>query len=124
MPSNRIARFAIRWFVCGLGLWIASNLLGADRINFQDKFSVIVGSGFALALINTFLKPLIVFFSLPAVLLTLGIFMIVINGVTVVLAAKLYGPLEVADFVSAMLAGVVVGLVNFFVTALIEEERV
>lgn len=117
-------RFAIRWFVCGLGLWIASGLLGSDRISFGDRFSVVVGSGFVLALVNTFLKPLIVFLSLPAVLLTLGIFMIVINGLTVVLAAKFYAPLQVSDFVSAMLAGIVVGLVNFFVTALIEEERV
>jgi uncharacterized membrane protein YvlD (DUF360 family) len=49
--------------------------------------------------------------------------MVVINGLTVMLAAHFYSRLEVADFVSAMLAGVVIGLVNFFVTGLIEEEK-
>lgn len=106
-----------------MGLWIASGILGVERISFGDRFSVVLGSGFVLALINTFVRPLIVFLSLPAVLLTLGIFMVVINGITVALAAKFYGPLEVSDFVSAMLAGIIVGLVNFLVTALIEEER-
>jgi putative membrane protein len=106
-----------------LGLWIAANLLGGDRINYQDSFRVMMTAGLVLALINTFIKPLIVFLSLPAVLLTLGIFMVVINGLTVMLAAHFYSRLEVADFVSAMLAGVVIGLVNFFVTGLIEEEK-
>ncbi|QQS64668.1 phage holin family protein [Candidatus Saccharibacteria bacterium] len=120
---NRFGKFALRWLVCSLGLWIAANLLGGDRINYQDSFRVMMTAGLVLALINTFIKPLIVFLSLPAVLLTLGIFMVVINGLTVMLAAHFYSRLEVADFVSAMLAGVVIGLVNFFVTGLIEEEK-
>lgn len=120
---NRFSKFALRWLVCSLGLWIAANLLGGDRINYQDSFRVMMTAGLVLALINTFIKPLIVFLSLPAVLLTLGIFMVVINGLTVMLAAHFYSRLEVADFVSAMLAGVVIGLVNFFVTGLIEEEK-
>ena len=120
---NRFGKFALRWLVCSLGLWIAANLLGGDRINYQDSFRVMMTAGLVLALINTFIKPLIVFLSLPAVLLTLGICMVVINGLTVMLAAHFYSRLEVADFVSAMLAGVVIGLVNFFVTGLIEEEK-
>lgn len=116
-------RFLVRWFVCGLGLWIAAELLGSDRVSIQDRFGVVVISGLVLAAINTFLKPLIVFLSLPAVLLSLGIFMIVINGLTVLIAAKLYGPLEVSSFSSAILAGVIIGLVNFLVTAIIEEEK-
>lgn len=116
-------RFLMRWFVCSLGLWIAAELLGSDRISFQNSFGVVVASGLVLAAVNTFLKPLIVFLSLPAVLLSLGIFMIVINGITILIAARLYGPLEVTSFSSAILAGVVIGLVNFFVTAVVEEER-
>ncbi len=123
MKSSILGRFVVRWFVCALGLWIAANILGSDRIDFQQRFGVVVISGFVLALVNTFIKPIIVFLSLPAVLLTLGIFMLVINGFTVMLAAKLYSSLEVRDFVSAMLAGLIIGLVNFLVTALIEEER-
>jgi len=123
MSNKRAMRFLVRWFGCSLGLWIAAELLGTDRISFQNRFSVVVVSGLVLAAINTFLKPLIVFLSLPAVLLTLGIFMIVINGITISIAARLYGPLEVTSFSSAILAGVVIGLVNFFVTAVVEEER-
>lgn len=123
MNHNRAMRFAVRWFVCSLGLWIAAELLGSDRISLQNRFGVVVISGLVLAVINTFLKPMIVFLSLPAVLLSLGIFMVVINGLTILIAAKFYGPLEVSSFSSAILAGVIIGLVNFLVTAIVEEER-
>ncbi len=83
--------------------------------------SAIIISGLILALINTFIKPLIVFLTLPAVLLSLGIFMVVINALTVLLAARLYGPLEVAGFGVAVVAGIVIGLVNWLVSALLEE---
>jgi uncharacterized membrane protein YvlD (DUF360 family) len=53
--------------------------------------------------------------------LTLGFFMIVINGLTVYLASKLYGPLHITDFWAAMFAGVVIGLVNFLVSIILKE---
>jgi putative membrane protein len=121
MKKRASSRFLVRWFVSGLGLWLAATLLGSDKISFQNRVSVIVVSGLVLALVNTIIKPLVVFLSLPAVLLTLGIFMVVINGLMVVIAAKLYSPLEVTSFGAAIIAGLVIGLTNFLVTAIIEE---
>jgi len=58
--------------------------------------------------------------SLPAIFFTLGLFIVVINGFTVWLAAQLYSPLNVTNFWGAVLAGVVIGLVNYLVTAVLE----
>ena len=58
----------------------------------------------------------------PAVLLSLGMFMLVINGVVVAIASWLYDPLMVSSFFSAMLAGVVIGLVNFLVGIILEDK--
>jgi len=115
-----LGRFIVRWFVCGLGLWIAAGVVGADKISYQDSLMVIVGAGLVLAIINTLIKPILVFFSLPALLFSLGLFMIIINAVTVLLASRLYGGLEVDNFGSALVAGIVIGLVNWLVTTILE----
>lgn len=80
-------------------------------------------SGLILALINSVIKPLVVLLSLPAILLTLGLFMIVINGFSVLLASWLYDPLHIENFWTAMLAGVIIGLVNYLVTAILEAKE-
>lgn len=121
MKYGLIARFLIRWFVCGLGLWIAAGLLG-DRVEFeQQEIAVILVAGFILAVVNGIIKPIVILLSLPAILFSLGLFMIVINGLMVLIASWLYPPLEVTNFVAAMLAGMIIGLVNYLVNTILEQ---
>lgn len=117
-PFNR---FLVRWFVCGLGLWVAASLLG-DRVSYNSRVGVIVTAGLILAIINIIIKPVVVILSLPAILFSLGLFMIVINGLMVILVSRLYEPLHVTNFGAAMLAGMVIGLVNYLVTTILEEK--
>jgi len=117
-----IYRLMLRWFVCSLGLWIAAGLL-SNSISYDNRIGVIIISGLILAGINAIIKPILVLASLPAILVTLGLFMIVINGLTVYLASKLYAPLHIASFWTAMLTGIIIGLVNYLVTAILEERN-
>jgi putative membrane protein len=114
--------FLIRWFVCSLGLWIAASFLSSS-ISYDSRFRVIVVAGLVLAIINVVLKPILVIFTLPAILLTLGLFMILINGLTVFLVSKLYTPLHITNFWAAVFAGMVIGLVNYLVTAILEDTK-
>jgi putative membrane protein len=125
MKHGLIYRFLVRWFVCSLGLWIAAGLL-SSHISFNTTGSilvVVIVSGFILALVNAIIKPLVVILSLPAILFTLGLFMIVINGFTVLFVSWVYKPLHVTNFWGAMLAGVIIGLVNYLVTAILESRE-
>ncbi len=117
-----VGRFLLRWFVCSLGLWIAAGFLDG-RISFNGRLNlgIILISGLILALVNTVIKPLVVLLSLPAILFSLGLFMIVVNGLMILLASYLYKPLEVTSFGAAMLAGVIIGIVNILVTAIVED---
>jgi putative membrane protein len=115
-----IYRFLVRWLVCSLGLWIAAAILSSS-ISYGSRVGVIIIAGLVLAIINAVLKPLLVILSLPAILLSLGLFMVVINGLTVFLVSKLYTPLHITNFGAAIVAGIIIGLVNYLVTAILEK---
>jgi putative membrane protein len=115
-------RFLIRWFVCSLGLWVAAGFLSSS-ITYDSKLRVIIIAGLVLAIINVVLRPILIIFTLPAILLTLGLFTIIINGLTVFIASKLYHPLHITNFWAAVFAGMVIGLVNYLVTAILEDQK-
>lgn len=121
MKREPIARFVLRWFICVLGLWIAAGILGG-RIDYGSKLGVIITAGLILALINVVIKPIVIILSLPAILFSLGLFMIVINGFMVLLVSFFYSPLQVTNFGAAMLAGMVIGLVNYLVSTILEDK--
>lgn len=117
-------RFIVRWIVCGLGLWVAAGLLSSVSFDTSGStLAAVVVSGFILAIINMVIKPLVVFLSLPAILVTLGLFMIIVNGFTVLFASWIYTPLHVTNFWGAMLAGVIIGLINYLVTTILESNK-
>lgn len=123
MMNNSLAtRFLIRWAVCAFGLWLVAVTL-SDRFGYNEHLHVIIIASFVLAVINIVIRPIIVILSLPAIVITLGLFTVVINGLMVLLASKLYRPLHVTDFWAAMLAGMVIGLVNYLVTRLWDRQH-
>jgi putative membrane protein len=119
MKQGFLYRFLVRWLVCSLGLWIAAGLF-SSYISYDGSFWVIVIAGLILAVINAIIRPIVVLLSLPAILFTLGLFMVVINGFMVFLVSWLYDPLHITNFWIAILAGMIIGLVNYLVTAILE----
>ena len=116
--NRLLGSFLIRWLTCSLGLWLAAALLSGS-VSYGNRLRAMLSAGFILAVINMIIKPLVVLLSLPAVILTLGLFMVVINGLMVLLAATLYAPLQVGNLWAAMVTGIIIGLVNLAVTAIL-----
>lgn len=63
-----------------------------------------------LGLLNIFIKPILVFFTLPVTLLTLGLFLIIINGIIILLCSELVNGFTVASFWSAILFSLLLSL--------------
>ncbi len=111
--------FLIRWGLISLGLWVASRLLGASFQDVGATTATFVLAGLVLSIVNTVLRPIVVVLSLPAILLTLGLFMLIVNGLMVYIALKLVPGLQVT-FWGAVLTGMIISLINYILTSIMD----
>ena len=111
----------IRWPLNSLGLWIAVRLLGTGYSDAQVDASigVFLLAGLIFSIINSILKPIVVILSLPAILLTLGLFVLVVNGFLVYISLQLTPGLEMS-FGNSILAGIILALINYVVSSVVE----
>jgi putative membrane protein len=74
------------------------------------SFSTAIVVAIILGLLNTFLKPVLVFFTLPVTVITLGLFLLVINAVIVLLCEKIVDGFSVSSFWTALLFSVLLSI--------------
>jgi putative membrane protein len=119
---NKIARFILRWLIASLGLLITVRFLN-QNFNVVSHLGELILAGFLLAIINIVLKPILIILSLPAIMISLGLFMIIINGLLIYLVCRFFPGLEIKDFTSAIFAGMVIGLLNYLVSTFLDERQ-
>lgn len=88
---RQFAVFIIRWILNSFGLWIAVRLLGTGVSDQQvdESVGLFLLAGLVFSLLNSLLRPIVIIVSLPAILLTLGLFIFIVNGFVVWLAIQL-----------------------------------
>ncbi len=115
--------FLVRWGVNSLALWIAVRVLSTgDFASTSSGFATFLLAGLAFSIVNALLRPFIIVLALPAILLTLGLFMLVVNGVIVYLAIRLVPSIEMT-FIGAILTGIVISLANYVLSGIIERYK-
>lgn len=114
-------KFVLRWFVNFLGLWAAASLLSG--IGYQDKLRVLIIAALIFSIVNAFIRPLLVILSLPAIVLTLGLFTFVVNAIMLYLVELIYPKFHVASFGTAILAVIIVWIVNYLLNDLLEPKH-
>jgi len=77
---------------------------------------------FIIAVLNMFVRPLLVIFTLPVTILTFGLFLFVINAVIVLLADKLVNGFLVDGFFTAMLFSVLLSFFRWLLFSLLKED--
>ena len=108
--------FLFRWAMNSFGIWIALRLLGTMS---DGGLLTFVLTGLIFSVINSILKPIIIILSLPAILLTLGLFTLIINGLMVYLAIVLAPNISIT-FGDAIIAGIILSLVNYIVSSVVD----
>ncbi len=113
--ASSFNQLLVRWLILALGVLLATRLIPGIHC---DDFGTLITVAALLSLFNAVLKPLLVFFTLPFILLTMGLGMVVINALLFRLAAHLVAGFTVAGFWSAVGGALVVSATNFIVSRL------
>jgi putative membrane protein len=102
--------FFIRVIVTGLGLWVADWLL--DGITIESPATLIFAA-LVLGILNAIIKPLLFWLTLPLTIVTLGIFVLVLNAAVFGLAAAFFSGFSVDSFWTAMVGAIIVSIVSW-----------
>lgn len=113
-------RALIQVLINSVGLLLAAYLV--PGIHYQGGVLLLLLAGLVMGLINLLVKPVAMLLSLPLIVLTLGLFYLVINGLMLYLAAALVPGLTVDGCGWAILGGLVLGLFNWLVRAFSRED--
>ncbi len=114
---NFITAFLLRWALTTLPLWIASYVIAGVTF---DSVETLIISGLLLGLANAVIKPLIVLLTLPITVLTLGLFIIVINTAILFLVQWLVPGFRIADLGSGVLLAVFISVFSFAVNRFVD----
>ena len=115
---RQFAAFLVRWALNSVGIWVAVRLFGSGQQSLDGAATVgtFIFAGLIFSIINSVLKPIVTILSLPAILLTLGLFTLIVNGLMVYISLALVPELSM-NFGDSVLAGIVLSLVNYIVSS-------
>jgi putative membrane protein len=105
-----MAGFLLRGLVAALGLWAATSML--DGIAISSATTLIL-AGLLLGLVNAVVRPFALLLSLPALVVTLGLFLLVINAAMLGLVALMLPGFKIAGFWSAVGAAIIVSVISW-----------
>lgn len=120
-------KFLLRWVITGLAVFAAAAIVPGIHVESTGWVAYAI-MALILSLINSFIRPILKFLTCPLILLTLGIFTLVINGLTFWLASTIatnwfHTGFSVDGFWPAFLGGLVVSVVSIFFNLIIKDER-
>jgi len=113
-------RLIARILLNGLALVVAAHLL--PGIHWSGGLGALIVAGCVIGLLNAIVKPIVAVLSCPLIVLTLGLFYLVINGLMLLLADWLLDALAVDDLLWAIVGGLFLALWNLAIKLLFERE--
>jgi putative membrane protein len=114
--ASSFTQLLVRWIVLALGVMLATKLVSGIQCDDGATLVVVV---LLLSFFNAILKPLLVLFTLPFILVTMGLGVVVINALLFLLVDRLVDGFHVASFWSAVGGSLVVSVTNWLVSAFV-----
>ena len=108
--------FLFRLLITALGLWAAAAIFPGIRF---DGWGNLVLAALLLGIVNAVIRPIILVLTLPLTVLTLGLFILVVNGISLALVGWMLPGFHVDGLWSAILGSMVVGLTSWFASTLV-----
>jgi putative membrane protein len=108
--------FVYRWLITALGLWAASAIV--PGVTFRG-WRTLVFAALLLGFVNAVVRPILLILTLPITLLTLGLFIFVVNGISLAVVAWLLPGFSLSGLGAAILGSIVVGLTGWLASAFV-----
>jgi len=108
--------FFFRLLITALGLWAATKLIPGVQINGWGNLLV---AALLLGIVNAVIRPVILILTLPLTVLTLGLFILVVNGISLAVVAWLMPGFTLSGLGSAILGSVIVGLTSWLASTFV-----
>jgi len=108
--------FLLRVVITALGLWLASEWVSGVRIHGPGT---LILAALLLGVVNAVVRPVAIILTLPLTLLTLGLFLLVLNAAMVALVATILPGFHLGTFRAALLTWIIVWLTGWVASALI-----
>lgn len=105
-----MAGFILRGLVAALGLWAATEILSGFTIN---SATTLIVAGLLLGIVNAIVRPFALLLSLPALIFTLGLFLLVVNAAMLGLVALLLPGFHIDGFWTAVGGALIVSVVSW-----------
>ena len=119
--KRQFATFLLRWILNSVGIWVAVRLLGDGNTEVTSAWTFMM-AGLIFSLVNSTLKPIVTILALPAILLTLGLFTLVVNGFMVYVSLALAPGISMT-FAHSIVAGIILSLVNYIIGSALVLQR-
>jgi putative membrane protein len=113
---GNIMLFLVQWGLTSLSLWVASYIFSGLR--FADGGSLLIAA-LVLGFANAVVKPLLILFTLPLTVLTMGLFLLVVNALVLMLVSALVSGFTISSFWTALFASIFISLFSLFVSGLV-----
>ena len=119
-----MVRFILRGLVAAAGFWVASHLVPGVHVT---GWKTLVAAGLVLGLVNALVRPIVTFLTLPVTIITLGLFLLVVNGAMILLMQWLlhqFGnrSIEINGWVAAILTSIVIWVVSLIANIFLGDE--
>lgn len=105
--------FVFRWLVTAFAVFVAAPIVG---INYSG-FGCLLGAALLLGIINAFVRPILLFLSFPLILITLGLFILIINALMLKFVSEIIPCFVVHGFSSAFFGAIIISFVSWLLSA-------
>jgi len=102
--------FVIRWLVTTIAVLAAAHII--PGISYSG-WGALLGASLLLGIINAFIRPILLLLSLPWIIFTMGLFILVINALMLLFVSAVIPPFQVSGFWSAFFGAIVISLVSW-----------
>lgn len=119
--KKQFSLFVLRWILNSCALWVFVRIFGTGYSDADISASAwaFLVAGLIFSVVNAVLRPIVIILSLPAILLTLGLFTVIVNGLMVYLSLLLVPSLHMTFWYSVLM-GIVLSLVNYIVSSALD----